>query len=55
MNKPTLSVVTVVYNNVRDVKNTLRSVTTQDYPHIEYLVIDGGSTDGTKEVIEEYG
>ncbi|MBE7176690.1 MAG: glycosyltransferase [Mucilaginibacter polytrichastri] len=55
MNKPILSVVTVVYNNVRDIENTLRSVTTQDYPNIEYLVIDGGSTDGTKEIIEKYG
>lgn len=54
MNKPLLSVVTVVYNNVRDIGHTLLSVTQQDYPHIEYIVLDGASTDGTQDVIRKF-
>ena len=54
MSKPVLSVITIVYNNVRDIERTMLSVLNQGYPHIEYLVIDGASTDGTREVIERY-
>lgn len=49
-----LSIVTIVYNNVRDIERTICSVLGQTYPHIEYIVIDGASTDGTKEVIAKY-
>lgn len=49
-----LSVITVVYNNARDIERTIRSVVGQTYPHIEYLVVDGGSTDGTVAVIKQY-
>jgi len=51
---PILSVITVVYNNVDHVERTLLSVLNQTYPHIEYIVIDGASADGTLEVIEKY-
>lgn len=51
---PVLSVITVVYNNVDHVERTLLSVLNQTYPHIEYIVIDGASTDGTLQVIEKY-
>lgn|SRR5690606_3619721 len=51
---PTLSVITVVYNNAADIERTMRSVMGQTYPHIEYLVIDGGSTDGTVDIIKKY-
>jgi glycosyltransferase involved in cell wall biosynthesis len=51
---PVLSVITVVYNNVDHVERTLLSVLNQTYPHIEYIVIDGSSTDGTLKVIEKY-
>ncbi|MGN7205291.1 glycosyltransferase family 2 protein [Pedobacter sp. SAFR-022] len=54
MSKPVLSVITIVYNNVRDIERTMHSVLEQRYPHIEYLVIDGASTDGTRQVIERY-
>lgn len=54
MEQPTLSVITVVYNNARDIERTIRSVVGQTYPHIEYLVVDGGSTDGTVAVIKQY-
>ncbi|MEC3877992.1 glycosyltransferase family 2 protein [Parapedobacter sp. 10938] len=51
---PTLTVITVVYNNVADIERTLRSVINQTYPHIEYVIVDGGSTDGTVDVIGKY-
>ncbi|MFC3199657.1 glycosyltransferase family 2 protein [Parapedobacter deserti] len=51
---PTLTVITVVYNNVRDIERTIASVVQQTYPAIEYLIIDGGSTDGTVDVIRRY-
>jgi glycosyltransferase involved in cell wall biosynthesis len=51
---PRLSIVTVVFNNVRHIERTLESVIRQTYPHIEYIVIDGGSTDGTIDVIRKY-
>jgi glycosyltransferase involved in cell wall biosynthesis len=51
---PVLSVITIVYNNVSHIERTLLSVLNQTYPHIEYIVIDGASTDGTLQVIEKY-
>lgn len=52
--KPKLSVITVVYNNVRDIERTLLSVLNQTYTNIEYIVIDGASNDGTLDVIKRY-
>lgn len=54
MNDPVLSVITVVYNNVRDIERTMLSVLNQTYPHIEYIIIDGVSTDGTIDVLKKY-
>ena len=54
MHKPTLSIVTIVYNNVRDIERTMLSVLNQSYAHIEYIVIDGASNDGTLEIIQRY-
>lgn len=54
MVNPTLSVITVVYNNARDIERTMLSVISQSYRHIEYIIIDGGSTDGTLDVIMRY-
>ncbi|MES2110762.1 MAG: glycosyltransferase family 2 protein [Bacteroidota bacterium] len=51
---PTLSVITVVYNNARDIERTIQSITNQTYTNIEYIVIDGKSTDGTLQIIEGY-
>lgn len=48
MVQPKISVVTVCYNAVNDMEKTILSVINQNVPNIEYLIIDGGSTDGTK-------
>lgn len=54
MNKPLLSVITIVFNNEKDIERTMFSVFNQTYPNIEYLIIDGKSTDGTLKTIEKY-
>ena len=54
MFQPKLTVITIVYNNVRDIERTVLSVLNQTYPNIEYLVIDGASNDGTLELLKKY-
>ena len=54
MFQPKLSVITIVYNNVRDIERTVLSVLNQTYPNIEYLVIDGASSDGTLDILKHY-
>jgi glycosyltransferase involved in cell wall biosynthesis len=54
MFQPKLSVITIVYNNVRDIERTVLSVLNQSYASIEYLVIDGASNDGTLDVLKKY-
>jgi glycosyltransferase involved in cell wall biosynthesis len=54
MFNPRLSVITIVYNNVRDIERTMLSVLNQSYNNIEYIIVDGLSTDGTLQVIEQY-
>lgn len=54
MNNVKISIITIVYNNVRDITYTISSVLEQSYPNIEYIIVDGASTDGTMEVIRSY-
>ena len=53
-NKPLITVVTVVFNGVEYLEETIKSVINQTYDNIEYIIIDGGSTDGTIGIIKKY-
>jgi glycosyltransferase involved in cell wall biosynthesis len=54
-NSPLISVITPSMNQGDYIEETIASVITQDYPHIEHLVIDGGSQDGTLNILRKYG
>lgn len=49
-----VSIITVVFNGAETIEHTIQSVLRQTYSNIEYIVIDGGSTDGTQQIIEKY-
>src|SRR5438105_2694229 len=51
---PKISIVTPSFNSSHTLRTTLESVATQNYPLVEHLIIDGGSTDGTLDILRSY-
>ena len=50
----TISIITVAYNSEKTIRDTLSSVSRQTYPHIEHIVVDGGSKDNTLAIVQEF-
>lgn len=53
-NLASITVITVAYNAAADIEHTIQSVLAQTYPHVEYLVLDGASTDHTVNIVKKY-
>lgn len=54
MQQPRVSIITVVYNSVTTIEDTIKSVLALTYSNVEYIVVDGGSNDGTIDIIKKY-
>ena len=54
MSNPVLSIITICYNSSNDLEKTILSIINQTYTNIEYIIVDGGSRDGSLDVIKKY-
>ena len=52
--EPIITVITVVFNGAKTLEETILSVINQTYGNVEFIIIDGGSTDGTLDIIKRY-
>jgi glycosyltransferase involved in cell wall biosynthesis len=52
--KPKVSIITVCFNSAKTIRDTIESVLSQDYPDIEYIIVDGSSSDETVAIVKEY-
>ena len=51
---PTISIITIVFNGEVTLEKTIQSIECQDYPNLEYIIVDGASTDNTVSIIKHY-
>jgi glycosyltransferase involved in cell wall biosynthesis len=49
-----ISVITVCFNSAKTIEDTIQSVLSQDYPNVEYIIVDGGSKDATLDIVKKY-
>ena len=54
VDRPLITVITVVFNGAQNLEQTIQSVINQNHPNFEYIIIDGGSRDGTIDIIQKY-
>jgi len=54
-NYPQVTIITIVYNGEQHIADTIRSVIAQNYPNLEYIIVDGGSTDNTLGIVKQFG
>lgn len=52
--RPKFSIITVTYNAAKVLEDTIQSIVTQTYKNVEYIIVDGGSTDGTLDIVNKY-
>ena len=52
--KPKISIITITFNSEKTLEETINSIIGQNYENLEYLIIDGGSKDGTMQIVDKY-